>query len=329
MVQLLSEVHRDGRAGDGGEGAEEGRKAIVSTEASAGGGGAGDSICSGGDPFFPEVRCLHLEVGDSFGRGCCGGAVWSVMVGKACPRLEVAEARLDCQALRGVTLSLGPPGEGSFAAALLPVQTPPSSFLSQVQRAVRSLHFSGERLANGDLEAFPAAVQRGALPLLEDLHISSTSGTVASAVTSLCQALPTMPHLRSTSLPCMTDESTKALTHALTNGAIRRLQSLTVYTKPREGLQAHYRDPIQDSAFLPFIAALGEGAGCMLQNLNCRLIHISENALGALAWTLNSTGCPLLRTLHLPVLHGGQPSGTVAVGVLQASSNGRHIKIMR
>lgn len=94
FVQLLSEVHRDGRAGDGGEGAEEGRKAIMSTEASAGGGGAGDSLCSGGDPFFPEVRCLHLEVGDSFGRGCCGGAVRSVMVGKACPRLEVAEARL-------------------------------------------------------------------------------------------------------------------------------------------------------------------------------------------------------------------------------------------
>lgn len=233
------------------------------------------------------------------------------------------------QALREVTLSLDPPGEGNFAAALLPIQTPPSSSLSQVQRAVRSLRFSGEGLTNADLENFAAAVQRGALPLLEELHISSTSGTIAYAATSLCQALPAMPHLRSTSLPCMTDESTKALTHALTNGAIRRLQSLIIYTKPTEGLDAHYCDSIQDSAFLPFIAALGEGAGCMLQNLNCRLIHISENALGALAWTLSGTGCPLLRTLYLPVLRVGQPSGMVAVGVLQASPKGRLIKIMK
>lgn len=326
FVQLL-EGGREGRAGDGGEGTEEGGETIVSTEASAGGGGAGDSICSVGAAFFPEVRYLHLKVGDSLGRGCCGGAVWSAMVRKACPRLEVAEARLDCRALCDVALSVDPLRKRDFA--LLPIHTSRSSSLSQIQRAVRSLHFSGEWLANGDLEAFAAAVQRGALPLLEELHISSNSGTVASAATSLCQALSARPRLRSVSLPWMTDESIKALTHALASGAAPQLQSLTFYTQPKEGLPAHHRHPIQDSAFLPFIPALGERGGCMLHTLNCRLIHISDNALGALAWTLSSTGCPLLRTFHLPVLHVGQPSGAVAVGMLQASPKGRQFKIVK
>lgn len=73
------------------------------------------------------------------------------------------------------------------------------------------------------------------------------------------------------------------------------------------------------------------GGNCILRTLNCRLIHISknENELGALAWTLSSTGCPLLRTLHLPATHMGKIGGAVAVGVLKASPKGRRIKLMR
>lgn len=296
-----------------------------------------------------EVRFLHLEVGASFGGGCSGGTIWSAIVRKACPRLEVAEARLSCEALNKVALCLMKEHHAANAAAgdtTSSSSTPPlpsssttaaasslscitagpvSSSSPPVQlQAVKRLHFTGGKLNHEDLESFAVAVQKGALPFLEELHVEITSGELSSAI-SLCEALPDMPHLRPLGLPWVTDKSIEALAQVLRADALPRLHSLTLSARNEIGSPI----PISDSAFLVFTAALTEGAGSMLQNINCRFLHIGPTALGAFAWTLSSTGCPLLRTLHLPATHFGRISGAVAVGVLQASSRGRRIKLMR
>jgi len=104
-----------------------------------------------------------------------------------------------------------------------------------------------------------------------------------------------MPYLRSVSLSWMSDESIKALAQVFSADALPRLHSLTLSSRTDGGKPTL----ILGSAFLLFTAALAEGAGSTLQDLNCRFILINGNALGALAWMLSSTGCPLLRTLHL------------------------------
>jgi len=204
FVELLSGAQRNGYADNDREGAEEGREVLVSAGGNAAGGEAGGGNCSdGSDAFFSEIRSLHLEAGASFGGGSCGGAIWSAMVRRACPRLEVAEARLTCEALTEVTLSLGSPvAKGDCAAnaaagdtapplsppLLLPSSItaaasslafslaveepspssitagPASSSLSPRLRAVKCLHFTGGKLTHAALETFAAAVQKGALP---------------------------------------------------------------------------------------------------------------------------------------------------------------------
>lgn len=173
-------------------------------------------------------------------------------------------------------------------------------------------------------------MQHGRLPSIEKLYFDRAFAIVENTITftSVCQALPALPQLHTLCLPGMTDESVKALAKALNNGALPRLEKLFLSSIPMGGSAVDPSLLIQDCAFLPFTAALAKGAGTMLKNLNFRLLHMSERALGALACVLSSTACPALRTLHVTRRHLGKESGTQLWNVLEGSPKGRRIRLV-
>lgn len=173
-------------------------------------------------------------------------------------------------------------------------------------------------------------MQHERLPSIEKLVFEGafpiTENTIT--LTSICQALPALPQLHTLCLPGMTDESVKAPAEALSNGALPRLEKLILSSIPMGGTAVDPPLLIQDSAFLPFTAALADGAGTMLKNLDFRTLHMSERALGALACVLSSTACPELRTLRVPKKHVGKESGMQLWSVLQASPKERRIRLV-
>ena len=355
FADMLSEANRrDEYIGGNGLSGGSGRRA----EATFG----GNSCNNSDDSFFPELRHLVFQ-----GAPIYGGVVWRALMEKACPRLETVRSTLTYEALKDMALPLETSsGGGGTAVPLIaasssfssssssstavassfsspPAATPslspsyPSSSkpasppLNTIEnRAATTLVFSKGSLKQENLDYFAALMQHGRLPSIEVLYFEGvfTIADVAATFTSICQALPALPQLHTLCLPGMTDESVTALAQALSNGALPRLEKLILSSIPMGGTAVNQPLLIQDSAFLPFTAALAEGAGTMLKKLDIRSLCMSENALGALACVLSSTACPYLRTLRVPIGHVGKQSGTQLWSVLQASPKGRRIRLV-
>lgn len=258
------------------------------------GDGGGSGRCE--EAFFPEVRRLVV---DSSTHSLYEGAVWTALMEKACPRLETVRAFLTYESLKDIgmdrtaaPITAASPSLSSSSSSLVAASSvrhlPPhsSSTLAAPSpiykyRFVTELTFSEGFIKREDLELFAAFMQDGQLPSLQLLQFGECCiAEIIITLTSICQALPALPQLHTLCLPGMTNESVKALAEALSNGALPRLEKLFLSSIPMGSTAAGPPLIIQDSAFLPFTAALAEGAGTMLKDLDFRLLHMSENGLG-------------------------------------------------